>query len=192
MSDDHNEPGEPGDPSSHNAPGAPAGPEGISGPEGAPGIAGPETIAEPATIEERKRRLAVLGRVVPHNAALGIRRLDVTATEVFLELPYDPKLVGNPETGTIHGGAITALLDACSGRAVFASLAQPVPIATLDLRIDYLKPAEPGKSVFARATCYKLTRNVAFTRAVAYQDDPEDAVAHSVGTFMLSTKKGTP
>ena len=151
----------------------------------------PGAPGERNEVEQRRRRLAVLARVVPHNAALGLRTLDVTATEVFVELPYDAKLVGNPDTGTIHGGAITALLDSCSGRAVFAALATPVPIATLDLRIDYLKPAEPGKSVIARATCYKLTRNVAFTRAVAYQDDPDDAVAHAVGTFMLSTKKGS-
>jgi uncharacterized protein (TIGR00369 family) len=143
--------------------------------------------------EERRRRLAdSFTRVVPHNAALGMKMLDVTATEVVVELPYDAKLVGNPETGTLHGGAITALLDSCSGRAVFATLTEWVPIATLDLRIDYLKPAEPHKSVIARATCYKLTRNVAFTRAVAYQDDPDNAIAHAVGTFMLQTKKGAP
>ena len=143
-------------------------------------------------LDERRRRLEALSRTVPHNKALGIRMLDVTEDDVLLELPYNTQLVGNPDTGTIHGGAITALLDACSGRAVFAALPTPVPIATLDLRIDYLKPAEPGKSVIAKATCYKLTRNVAFTRAVAYQGDPDDVIAHSVGTFMLSTKKGTP
>jgi acyl-coenzyme A thioesterase PaaI-like protein len=42
----------------------------------------------------------------------------------------------------------------------------------------------------ARATCYKVTRNVAFTRAVAYHEDPADPIAHSVGTFMVSTKPG--
>jgi uncharacterized protein (TIGR00369 family) len=129
-------------------------------------------------------------RGVPHNRALGIRILSIAPDDVRFELPYDPKLVGNPDTGTLHGGAITALLDGCSGAAVFAALAELVPIATLDLRIDYLKPAEPGKPVIGKATCYKMTRNVAFTRAVAYQDDPEDVIAHSVGTFMLSTKAG--
>ncbi len=129
---------------------------------------------------------------IPHNQALGLRILELTARGAVFELPYDERLVGNPETGTLHGGAITALLDACSGVAVFAVLAKFVPIATLDLRIDYLRPAEPGKPVIGKATCYKLTRNVAFTRAVAYHDDPEDAIAHSVGTFMLSTKPGTP
>jgi uncharacterized protein (TIGR00369 family) len=141
--------------------------------------------------DERKRNLTgVVSRAVPHNQALGIRIIEVTATEVVFELPYDPKLVGNPDTGTLHGGAITALLDGCSGAAVFAALTELVPIATLDLRIDYLKPAEPGKPVIAKASCYKMTRNVAFTRAVAYQDAPDNVIAHSVGTFMLSTKLG--
>lgn len=144
--------------------------------------------------EARKLRMArAFSRGVPHNQALGIRVVEMTATEVLFELPYDTKLVGNPDTGTLHGGAITALLDGCSGAAVFAALTEMVPIATLDLRIDYLKPAEPGKSVIGKATCYKMTRNVAFTRAVAFQGDPENpdnVIAHSVGTFMLSTKLG--
>ena len=143
--------------------------------------------------EARKLKMTrAFSRVVPHNQALGIRIIDITETEALYELPYDARLVGNPDTGTLHGGAITALLDGCSGAAVFAALTEPVPIATLDLRIDYLRPAEPGKSVIGKATCYKLTRNVAFTRAVAYQDDPADVIAHSVGTFMLSTKAGKP
>jgi uncharacterized protein (TIGR00369 family) len=134
----------------------------------------------------------LFSRTTPHNRALGLRVVEVTAREIVFELPYQSKLVGNPDTGTLHGGAITAMLDACSGWAVFTKLTELVPIATLDLRIDYLKPAEPGASVYGRATCYKMTRNVAFTRAVAYQGDPDDAVAHAVGTFMLSTKAGKP
>lgn len=127
---------------------------------------------------------------VPHNKALGMRVVDMQPGAALFELPYDEKLVGNPDTGVIHGGAITALLDGASGASVFATLVDFVPIATLDLRIDYLRPAEVGKSVMVKATCYKVTKNVAFTRAVAYHDDPDDPIAHSVGTFMLSTKVG--
>jgi uncharacterized protein (TIGR00369 family) len=137
--------------------------------------------------DEVKRKIAnAASRFVPHNEALGIRIVDIVDGEAVFELPYDAKLVGNPDTG----GAITAMLDGCSGFAVFASMTERMPIATLDLRIDYLKAAEPGRSVFGRARCYKLTRNVAFTRAVAYQDGIDDVVAHAVGTFMLSTKQG--
>ena len=127
---------------------------------------------------------------IPHNKALGMEMLELDRGEAKFKLPYDAKLVGNPDTGVLHGGAITALLDACSGAAVFAALTEWVPIATLDLRIDYLRAAEAGREVIAHATCYKTTRNVAFTRAIAYHDDPADPIASSVGTFMLSTKPG--
>ena len=125
---------------------------------------------------------------VPHNHALGIQIVDMQPKVALFRLPYDGKLVGNPDTGVIHGGAITALLDGASGAAVFAALEELVPIATLDLRIDYLRPAEPHRDVMARATCYKMAKNVAFTRAVAYHDDESDPIAHSVGTFMISTR----
>ncbi len=127
---------------------------------------------------------------VPHNKALGMKIVDMQPNVALFELPYAEHLVGNPDTGVIHGGAITALLDGASGAAVFAALSDFVPIATLDLRIDYLRPADAGKAVMAKATCYRITKNVAFTRAVAYHEDPEDPIAHSVGTFMLSTKMG--
>ena len=126
--------------------------------------------------------------VVPHNAALGIHVVDWGDGEASMELPYDEKLVGNPDNGVIHGGAITALMDACCGAAVFATLEERVPIATLDLRIDYLRPATPGEAVVAKATCYKRTRNVAFVRCFAYHADPDDPIAHAAGTFMLRTK----
>jgi uncharacterized protein (TIGR00369 family) len=144
--------------------------------------------------DAERRRLELVrqfSELVPHNRALGLRVLEISHGEALFELPYDAKLIGNPDTGTLHGGAITALLDGTSGAAVFAALPEMAAIATLDLRIDYLRPAEPNRSVVAHATCYKVTRNVGFTRAVAYHDDPDDAIAHSVGTFMLSTKIGS-
>jgi len=127
---------------------------------------------------------------IPHNRALGLQVLEFRRAEAVFLLPYDEKLVGNPDTGVLHGGAITALLDACSGASVFAALTELTPIATLDLRIDYLRGGDPGRDIRCHASCYRLTRNVAFTRAVAYHDDESDPIATSMGTFMLGTKPG--
>jgi uncharacterized protein (TIGR00369 family) len=126
---------------------------------------------------------------VPHNHALGIQVLEVrggAGVARFL-LPWAEHLVGNPETGVLHGGPITALLDATCGAAVFAALTELKPIATLDLRIDYLKPAEARRDVTARAECYKVTRNVAFVRALAFHDEA-DPIAAAAGTFMIGTR----
>ena len=130
--------------------------------------------------------LQAIARFVPHNAALGIRFVSFADGRVTLSLPYDKKLIGNPLTGVLHGGAITAVLDAACGMAVLVKLALPIPVATLDLRIDYLKPATPGQEVFARAECFKVTRSIAFVRCEAFHDGGEaDIVAVANGTFML-------
>src|SRR5689334_25408143 len=121
----------------------------------------------------RLRLVQAFAAAVPHDRVLGREIVTISRDEVVFRLRYDPKLVGNPDTGVLHGGAITALLDGASGAAVFATLMDFVPIATLDLRIDYLRPAQAGSAVHARATCYKVTRSVAFTRAVAYHEDPD-------------------
>src|SRR5690606_34899092 len=65
--------------------------------------------------------------------------------------------------------------------------AEEISMATLDLRIDYMGPAEPHKDVLAEAVCYKRTRHIAFVRAVAYQESAAKPVATCVATFMLGT-----
>lgn len=128
---------------------------------------------------------------VPHNRALGIRFVEAKGGAVTLGLPYDEKLVGDPVTRVLHGGVITTLMDATCGTAVFVRLKEPIPIATLDLRIDYLKPAQPDQEVHARALCFKVTRNVAFVRCETFHpNDPSDLVAVANGTFMLFRSPG--
>lgn len=125
---------------------------------------------------------------IPQNKALGIVVVGARKGGATMKLDWQPHLVGNPETGVLFGGALTTMLDACSGMAVATMLTEPAPFATLDLRIDYIKPATPKQPVFADAECFKLTNNVAFTRAVAHHGDPADPIASSAGTFMMGTK----
>lgn len=125
---------------------------------------------------------------IPHNRALGVRLVDIGLGEATMILPYHEKLVGDPDTGVLHGGAVSALLDACSGAAVFVKLALPATVATLDLRIDYLKPATPRRDVVCKAQCFKVTRHVAFVRALAYHDDESDPIAAAAGSFMIFDK----
>ncbi len=126
----------------------------------------------------------------PQAKALGFTTLEIGDGVAILKVPYRPEIVGDPETGVIAGGVVTTLLDHASGQAVHASMDTWTSIATLDLRIDYMRPAEPGLDVLARAHCYKLTRSIAFVRAVAYDRDPEDPVATAQATFMLDSSAG--
>lgn len=127
-------------------------------------------------------------QMVPHNRALGLVLTSITESRAEMRLPYSAHLIGDPDTRVLHGGAISALMDAACGTAVFMALARPMVIATLDLRTDYLKPAAPDRDVVCRAHCYKVTRNVAFVRAIAFHDDEADPIATSAGSFMLGTR----
>lgn len=132
---------------------------------------------------------------IPHSRELGLEVVDMGPGWGVLKVPYRPELIGNPKTGVLHGGVVTSLIDSTCGLAVFCRLPRMEAIATLDLRLDFLKPAVIGEDLFARAECYRLTRQIAFVRATAYQRDPEDPVATSVAAFMRassSAKKPFP
>ena len=144
----------------------------------------PGPIHPAPTADEAERLVAVL-ESLPHNAKLGLRVADIGRGHCIAYIEYRPELVGDPGRGVLHGGVVTTLIDATSGAAVFASLPAGTPLATLDMRIDYLKPAEPHKRLHARAELYRLTRRIAFTRASAYQDDPGSPVAHCAASFMI-------
>jgi len=121
---------------------------------------------------------------------LGIKVVTARENELILELPYSEKIIGNPDTGVIHGGAITTLMDTTAGAGVLCGMPEFELCPTLDLRVDYMRSAKPGQSVFARASCYRSTKNIIFMRCEAYQLDR--TVAHCVATFMRMGKKGIP
>ena len=102
-----------------------------------------------------------------------------------MSLDFDEKLIGNARTRVVHSGVITALLDTLCGLVVMTKVPEGTPLATLDLRIDYLRPATPDQTIRATAECYKVTANVALVRGAAFNAGPEDTIAHCTGTFML-------
>ena len=124
---------------------------------------------------------------IPHCQHVGMRLTELMPGWGMMTLPYDPRLIGDPRNGVVHGGAITALLDTLCGVVVIASIPDGQDVATLDLRIDYLHPATPGIEIRASAECYKVTRAIAFVRGVAFHQDEAAPIAHATGTFVFAT-----
>lgn len=134
---------------------------------------------------------AAFVRQLPHASALGIElvSVDVARGACVMRLPVRPELVGDPGRQTLHGGVITALLDTLGAAAtIVRGVAMP---ATLDLRIDYLRPASAGAELIAEAECYRTTRHIAFVRGVCHQGDSERPVANLTATFIIAERPST-
>jgi len=127
---------------------------------------------------------------IPYSRALGMVLEQIGDGVAAISMPYDARLVGDPESGVIHGGAVSALMDTCGGAAVMSHPRAPSATATIDLRIDYMRPARPGDRITARAECYHVTRSVAFVRATAHDADQDRPVATATGAFTFDAAKG--
>ncbi len=126
---------------------------------------------------------------IPHGRDIGLRITALSEKGAWAELHYRPDWLGDTQRGLIHTGVITTVVDSVCGLAVLVALAKPQTIATLDLRMDYLRATLPDKTLFCHAVCYRLTRSIAFVRASAWQDDEAQPVAVSQSTFMFGSNK---
>ncbi|MBO9499222.1 MAG: PaaI family thioesterase [Novosphingobium sp.] len=121
-----------------------------------------------------------------HSRHIGLRYHAHGEDWCELALPYDERLIGNAETGVLASGPILTLMDSATCVGMYLKLGMLRPCATLDLRIDYLRPARIGSTVIGHGECYRISRVIAFVRGYAHDGDPEDPVAHVAGTFMFT------
>jgi uncharacterized protein (TIGR00369 family) len=143
--------------------------------------------SEIPTLVELGERMAV---GTPQAVALGFRFVSIEPGMAVMAAPHRDDLVGDPETRVLAGGVVTTLLDQVCGAAVSSKILAAGGamggIATLDLRIDYMRPAQVGREILARAHCYKLTHSIAFVRASAFDGDEADPVATAQAAFALT------
>ena len=137
-------------------------------------------------------RLKEVLEQLPHIQVLSIKIVKLERKSSLFKVDYAPEFIGNSDTGLIHGGIITTLLDSVGGAAVYSVLSEGVSLATLDLRLDYLRQATPGLAVMASAEAYHQTRNVVFVRGSAYHHQPDEPIANFVASYMVGSVGFSP
>lgn len=118
----------------------------------------------------------IFQEAIVFNTVLGLKIDSITPQQVVAHIDMRPELVGHYSFNRIHGGVISAGLDAMGGLAVMAAIgarhmdeapAQRLhrfgKLGTIDLRIDYLRPGI-GERFELRAEVMRLGSRVASTR----------------------------
>lgn len=128
-----------------------------------------------------------LSRIVlarAHPGWLGLRYSKHGENWCELELPWREDLVGDSQSLVMASGPIISLLDMAAGLAIWVTNGEFKPVATLDLRVDYLRPSRDTFSIFGRVECYRRTRSAAFVRGRAHDGDADDPVADMTAVFV--------
>ncbi len=141
-----------------------------------------KTVLDPALRETIERFFA---DEIPFNRYLGLRLefLDRGIARVFL--PFKPELVGDPMRPALHGGVVASALDTAGGAAVFSELALGDRVSTVDIRVDYLRPARL-EDLYAEATIKRVGNRMGVTAIRAYHaSDPDRSVAEAMGVYNI-------
>jgi len=124
---------------------------------------------------------------IPYAVASGMQVTDMGQGHASLLLPARATWTGDAERKLIHAGCLSVLADTACGVAVGTALEALEPFATLDLRMDYLRPPVAETDLICRAECHRLSRSVAFVRGELHQPGQSEPVATVNATFMRAT-----
>lgn len=138
---------------------------------------------------EHVESLDGLIRHPPFHAWLGVEAVEAEPGRAVLRIPPNPAFVGNPFVPAVHGGIVAALIDLAGGAALFVQLQLPTP--TIDMRVDYLRPAIAGRALLAEARVKSLGKTVGFVD-VDVRDDHNRLVATGRCAYSVKDQEQGP
>jgi uncharacterized protein (TIGR00369 family) len=138
----------------------------------------------PETLLPRADEVERLILASPFHRWLGLRVTALSERSITVQAPWREEFVSDPGRGTAHGGVLAAMADLAADWALVGTIGRAVP--TVDLRVDYLRPARPGP-LTAVGTVVKPGRQVSVSEAVVTGADGK-VVAVGRGTFLSAVE----
>jgi uncharacterized protein (TIGR00369 family) len=112
---------------------------------------------------------------------------EVSKEGVLVRMPFNPDFCVDRNQTLLHGSILTALLDSVFGLANLIAIEGISAMATLDLRVDYLRAAQSRADVIVRAHCFRATRHICFNSGSIWFDQHEDEeIARGTASFALT------
>ena len=125
---------------------------------------------------------------IPFNAFLGMRVEELSRGHGKVRVPHRPEYLGDTQRPALHGGVISTLLDTAGGLAAFTEVEPGDRISTVDLRVDYLRPAAEA-DLIAEAWVIRVGNRVAVCDVIAYQDDRAIHIATGKSVYNIRRRE---
>lgn len=126
---------------------------------------------------------------IPFNAFLGLKLIDVGRGYAVAELPFRAEFIGDPIRPALHGGVISMLADTVGGAAVYTMADPGDRVATIDLRVDYLRRGRE-EPLRGRADVIRAGNRVGVASVAVYHPSTPDApVAVAKGVYTIRRGK---
>lgn len=139
----------------------------------------------------------MLEQRIVFNQLLGLKVASIGPLESVCRMDMRPELIGHYEHQRLHGGVISAALDAVAGMAALVAncarhmdeppaqrLRRFMKLGTIDLRVDYLRPGV-GAHFLVKAQCVRLGSRVASMR-MEFLGADDTLLCTGVGAYMIS------
>ena len=127
---------------------------------------------------------------INYNRFLGMRIDSLEERVARIRIPYAEHLIGDPFRPALHGGAVSSLIDVAGGLAAFTAVQRGDRLSTVDLRVDYLRPAQLLDLV-AEARLLRAGNRVAVADVTVFQDDPERPIAVGKGVYNVNRRRSS-
>jgi uncharacterized protein (TIGR00369 family) len=138
---------------------------------------------DPATTARREQLRHFFENEIPFNRVLGLKVEMLGDGCCQARVPARPEHVGDPRRPALHGGVISASADATGGLSVFLKARQGDRISTVDLRVDYLRPARTDVDLILESRVVRMGNRVAVADTIVHQGNFDEPVARSTAVY---------
>ena len=137
--------------------------------------------------KDLSRHIELMEQSIPFNRYLGFKVLHAEEGFVRVRIPFRPEFIGDPRRPALHGGVLSAVIDACGGLAVWTLFEVEDLISTVDMRVDYLRPG-PDRDIVAESRVVRMGNRVSVVNTVVHPHDSRDEVL-AEGRAVYNTRR---
>ncbi|MCF6183147.1 MAG: PaaI family thioesterase [Bacteroidales bacterium] len=138
----------------------------------------------------KKLFIDVVEQKIPMAKFIGVKVLEIEEGYVKLFFPYREEFIGDPRSKRLHGGYTATAVDLAGGVAAMTYMTSPDDdVATIDMRIDYVRPGKAKAIIAEGQVLSKRRRSIVTEMKIFHPDEKGKIIAFGRGVFSIKRKE---